>query len=214
MTKSKYEILLEQVVDEFPDFSITYRRHTWLHKLFVALHWFIRILTINFAKMDWSTYTTTIGSTMYVGDTWADKSPMEKYRTLRHELKHVRQFHYWPLGPRLVKTNHVLMGLAYVAILPIFVTFRAYFEWEGYTQTLLVYYEEHGEKWFRDHQEELSRWLAKTFGGFAYFLMGIWPISLWRARRLCRKILAGKVINERDRIYDHQTEPRKARIGL
>ena len=158
MSTNRYMILLARTKKEFPRFHVELRRDSWLHPIF----WLLSKIT----RMDYSTFTTTIASGMYTRDDWEDRTPDQKYMTLRHEKVHIKQFHCFPLGRWAWPLNHLIQGLCYLLLLPIILTFRAKFEREGYTQSLLVEYELHGPM-SEAKKERRAQWMAKTFGGSA-----------------------------------------------
>ena len=187
----RFAVLSNQVKGRFPRFSVTERDKSWLRRIF----WLLKKVT----RQDYSSFTTTIFSTMYVGSDWGSSSSASKYKTLRHEMKHIDQFHRWPLGRWAWPVNHVLMGLAYLLILPIIWTLRAKFEREGYTQSLLVEFELNGA--FSDRRmEENARWMADTFGGSAYLFMWRKKAAYAWAMETQRKISAGEISNPQDRV--------------
>lgn len=187
----RFAVLSVQTKTKYPRFSVKERAKSWLAPIF----WILQKVT----RMDYSSFTTTIFSTMYVGSDWGSSSSNSKYKTLRHEMKHIRQFHCWPLGRWAWPVNHVLMGLAYLLLLPVLLTFRAMFEREGYTQTLLVEYELNGP--FTDtRMEENARWLANTFGGSAYLFMWRRKAAYAWAMETQRGINAGEIRNPVDRV--------------
>jgi hypothetical protein len=187
----RFVILSQKTKDEFPRFSVKSRDKSWLAPIF----WLLQKVT----RQDYSSFTTTIFSTMYVGSDWGSSSTSSKYKTLRHEKKHIEQFHRWPLGRWAWPVNHVLMSLAYLLVLPVIWTLRARFEREGYTQTLLVEYELNGP--FTDaRMEENARWLANTFGGSAYLFMWRKKAAYSWAMETQRGINAGVIRNPQDRV--------------
>jgi hypothetical protein len=193
MSINRFELLRRQTAAEFPRFNIRQRRKSWLRPIF----WMLEKVTGRV----YSSFTTTIGSTMYVGDNWDQKSTNSKYSTLRHEKKHIEQLHRWPLGRWAWPVNHVLFSICYLLVLPVLWTFRARFEREAYTETLLVQYELSG-RISDERMEENAAWLAKIFGGSAYLFM-------WRRRRAYewametqRKINAGEIRNPKDQVQE------------
>jgi len=187
---NRYELLLKKTRDEYPRFTLKERDKSWLRLPFRIL----KKVTGN----SYRTFTTTIFSTMYVGETWDEKTPDQKYKTLRHERKHIDQFHCWPLGRWAWPLNHLLMALCYMLVLPVILTFRAKFEREGYTETLLVLHELNGD--FADQEmERLATWLAKTFGTSTYLWMWRKKAAYAWAMDTMRKINAGEIRNP-DRI--------------
>ena len=196
-SENRYLELHQRTREKFPRFVVRLRRRSWLHPIFFVL--------AKITRQDYSSFTTTIFSTLYAADDWPERSSDRKYGTLRHELKHIRQFHSWPLGRRLWPINHILMSLAYVFLLPVRWTLRAKFEREGYTQTMLVDFELNGP--FSDQKmESWARWLADTFGGSAYAWMWTRKKAYAWAMETMRKINAGEIRNDQDRV----DEPRAA----
>lgn len=187
----RFDELSARTKAEFPRFNVRERDKSWLRWIFGPLS---KIL-----GQDYSTFTTTIFSTMYVGAGWQHDTPNEKYQTLRHEMQHIDQFHHWPLGRRLWPVNHVIMAFCYLFVLPLFWTLRARFERAGYTQTLLVEFELHGA-FSQDRMESNARWMAETFGGGSYFYMWRRKAAYAWAMETQRKILAGEITNPKDRV--------------
>ena len=133
---TRYDLLVRKVRAEFPELAIVPRKGTWLGLFFGLM---TKLTGANYDHM-----VTTIGSTIYVGDSWANRTDDGKYKTLRHELIHIRQFHGWPFGYHWPRINHALFSIFYLLVLPALWTYRARFEREAYTQTLLVDRELHG----------------------------------------------------------------------
>jgi hypothetical protein len=187
----RYQILANRTRKEFPRFNTKKRDSSWLKPIF----WVLKKIT----RQDYKTFTTTVFSTMYVGPAWDDKSQDEKYKTLRHEKKHIRQFHCFPLGRWAWPVNHLLMAMCYLLFLPFILTMRAKFEREGYTESLLVHFELNGP--FSDREMEgWARWLADTFGGSAYAWMWRRKKAYAWAMKTMHAINAGEIKNDRDRV--------------
>lgn len=191
MPANLYELLATKTKQEFPRFNVRARDASWLRWPFRALK--------RITGQDYAEYTTTIFSTMYVGAEWASTNSTERYKTLRHEKKHIKQFHCWPLGRRLWPINHVLVALCYLLILPVFWTLRAKFEREGYTQTLLVDYEIDGP-FSEQRMEQNTLWLTETFAGSAYFYMWRRKATYEWAMAVQYQINHGLITNLADRM--------------
>ncbi len=187
----RYQILASRTKAEFPRFHVKLRKKSWLHPLFWVLSKVLR--------MDYSTFTTTIFSGMYTRDSWESRPSELKYRTLRHEKTHIKQFHCWPLGRWAWPLNHLIMGFCYIFIFPFFLTFRAKFEREGYTQSMLVKFELYGPFSAREMESE-ARWLAKTFGTSTYGWMWTKKKAYAWAMDTMRKINASEITNDADRV--------------
>lgn len=191
MAIDRYEVLAARVRKTYPRFKVKERDKSWLRPIFWALQ--------KITRQDYGSFTTTVFSTMYVGADWAKDSSLDKYKTLRHEKVHIAQFHRFPLGRWAWPVNHLLMALCYLFILPVIWTFRARFEREGYTQTLLVQYELHGQI-SESRMENNARWLSETFGGSAYAWMWRRKAAYNWAMEIQRKINAGEIANPTDRV--------------
>lgn len=187
----RYQILHGKTRREFPRFNVKLRKESWLHPIFWVLG--------SLLRKDFSTFTTTIFSTMYAADDWYTRSSDRRYQTMRHELIHVRQFHKFPLGRWAWPLNHLLMGLCYLFVLPVLLTMRAKFEREGYTQTMLVEHELHGT-FSEEKMHDWARWMADTFGGPTYAWMWTKKKGYEWAMDTMRKINTGKIKNDRDRV--------------
>jgi len=191
MAIDKYQVLADNVKREFPRFRVTPRNKSWLRPVFALLGFITR--------RNYSRFITTIGSTMYVSENWDTLPSTFRYRTLRHELQHIRQFNCWPLGRALWPVNYLLTALAYLLVLPVFWTMRAHFERQGYTQTLLVDYELRGHITDR-RMERNARWLAGIFGSSTYFFMWRKKAAYRWAMKTQRAINEGLITNDRDRV--------------
>ena len=191
MSIDRYAILCEITKKEYPRFKVMERDKSWLRPVF----WVLGKIT----RRDYSTFTTTVGSTMYVGPTFSKKSQNSKYKTLRHEKRHIKQVHCFPFGRWAWPVNHLIHALLYMLVLPIILTFRAKFEREGYIETLLVEYELRGEI-NPARMEYNAHWLAKTFGGSTYFFMWRKKAAYRWAIKTQQRIIRGEIRNERDRV--------------
>lgn len=202
MAIDRFEVLSALVRRRFPRFRVKNRDKTWLGLVF-------RLLS-KVTRQDYSSFTTTIFSTIYVGSDWDLSTSDEKYQTLRHEMIHIEQFHRFPLGPWAWPVNHLLMIVCYTLLLPLVWTFRARFERAGYEQTLLVEHELRGPV-SQSRMEHNARWIAETFGGAAYFFM--WrrqPAYDW-AMETQQRIAQGLITNPRDRVEEMRVVPASPR---
>lgn len=179
-----YDELAKKTKEEYPRFNTRPRDKSWLRIPFGIL----RIFT----GQSYKTFHTTVFSTLYTGPRWEKMTDKEKYKLLRHEREHIRQFHCWPLGRWAWPLNHILMSLCYMLVLPILWTLRAKFEREGYLQTMLTEYELYGE--FDERKmESWARWMAETFGTGVYAWMWTKKKAYAWAMDTMRKINAGEI---------------------
>lgn len=185
----RYVTLYARYKAKYPRLRVLKRGESWFMR---TIFWPLKKVT----HRSYDEFTTTIGSTIYVPDDFDSWSDNAKYMMLRHEAQHVKQFHRWPLGRWAWPLNHLLMGLAYLLLLPVFWTLRAHFEREGYTQTLLVKHEL--KLLSRDRWAVTAERLAETFGGSTYFWM--WTRAKARAWALqtMMDIEEGRIVADPD----------------
>lgn len=79
---------------------------------------------------DLSMYATAIGMTVAVPDSFDSWPAFNRYRLLRHEREHLRQYRRWGLGCWPLGT--VVVALLYLLVLPLGLTMRAYFEAQAF----------------------------------------------------------------------------------
>ena len=202
LVTGRFDRLWARTQREIPGARIVLRKDsTFLAVVFGALGWLLKVVTFGKKKIDYSAFATTIGRTLYMPDGYLWWDDVEKYRRLRHELVHLRQFRCWPfpfLGHRGVwRINAVLMGLCYLLVLPAFLTMRAHFERAGYTQTMLVRWEMGGLRSTRDRERHIA-WLVRTFSTGKYFWMSTAKRTKKWASTTMLQIMDGEICNDRD----------------
>jgi hypothetical protein len=194
----RYDQLLARIKEEIPEVKIIKFKDSWFIRM---IHVFLKILT--FGKFEPDTYTTTIGTRMYVRDSWDHKPDQEKYLILRHEVIHMRQARRWPFpaldrkGTRWI--NFFLFSFCYLFAAPTKWTLRAKFEREAYTQTLLTHFEIAG-KWYLHMIEHLVAHMGKTFSGPDYFFMWDKMKAMKWAAQTMVDIEERRIVNDRDRV--------------
>lgn len=187
----RYSLLAAQTKREYPRFHVKRRKDSWLHYVTAVLSFITR--------KDYKTFSTTIFSGMYTRDDWNERTPDQKYKLLRHEKKHIKQFHCWPLGRWAWPVNHIIMSFFYLLVLPVKFTFRAHFEREGYTQSMLTEFELNGP--FTEKKAEYyARKMANTFGGSTYLFMWTKKKAYAWAVETIRKIHEREITNSSDRV--------------
>jgi hypothetical protein len=137
---NKFNILWERTQQEIPNAKLVHRQDSWFMR---TISWFLtKVLRLN---KDYCDFGTTIFSTIYLPHSWLIMNDQEKYKLLRHELIHLRQFRNWPFSflgrPYFWYVNALFVSFCYIFVLPVLFTMRAKFEKEAYTQSLLVDYE-------------------------------------------------------------------------
>ena len=131
----------------------------------------LRLITFGGQSGYVSTYTTVLGSTIYVPASWDARSDDARYITLRHEAVHLRQFRrYGALGMT------VIYGLIFFPVG--LAAGRAFIEWEAYRETLEATAEVHGVEAAAD--PALHAHIRTQFVGPAYVYMWPFPASVQR----------------------------------
>jgi hypothetical protein len=201
---NKYTKLWALTRAEIPGVRIVLREDSrFMRLVFFLLTWLVRIFTFGKGRAEWDGFTTTIWRTLYVPNDFDEWTSYQKYSLLRHELRHLRQFRYWPirrLGVRgWWRINAVLMSISYLLLpLPVFFTLRAKFERQGYTETALVRYETYG--FSKDYKQSFIKWMGDTFGGSSYFFMWRRKAAERWAEKTLGKIERGEIKNLRDAV--------------
>jgi hypothetical protein len=194
----RFEQLWERTQKEIPGARIVLHKDSWFLKL---TRWLMK--NVLRLETDYSHFTTTVSRTMYVPDDFWEWSDNARYKLLRHELMHLRQFRNWPFGflgkPAIWWVNFVCMAFAYILCLPVLLTIRAKFERAGYEQSMLARYELGGLRSDSD-KEWYARRMEKTFGSGIYFWMWLKKAAYEWAIATIKDIEAGKITNDRDRI--------------
>ncbi len=146
---------------EFPRLRIVHKEDDAFSRLVDRA---LRVVTLGGQSAYMSRYVTTMGSTIYVPESWDERDDVSKYVTLRHEAVHLRQFRRY---------GRPLMTILYLLpILPLGLALgRARLEWEAYSETLRATAEARGVDAARD--EALHAYIVSQFTGPAYGWM--WP---------------------------------------
>jgi hypothetical protein len=123
--------LMNAMSAEFPSFRLRSKADSALMRVIDVL---LRVITLGKMKQFMTTFTTTIGYTVYTPANWSTMSPRGQVVVLRHEAVHMRQ---------RKKYGRFLFSLLYTLCwLPIWrAKWRRDFEMEAYEETLRVLYE-------------------------------------------------------------------------
>lgn len=118
--------LHREIAKEFPNFKIRLKSQSWLMKTINVL---LLILTFGRQKTFMTSFVTTLGSTVYVPDSWSSWNPTAQCITLRHERVHMRQSR---------KYGWLLFSLLYLFCwLPLWrAKWRTKFEMEAYEESM------------------------------------------------------------------------------
>ena len=159
-----------------------------------GLYWkFIGLLVFLYGKLNKDFYTrfqtrVTNASSKDIlfpsRKTHGDHTQLTVYRTLRHELVHIRDARTYPVWFQVSYTLlPIPLGLAY---------FRADWEFRAYAQTLIVTYNQYGSI-----DEEMIQQIVKHFTDHLYFWM--WPFK----KTMDRKVRALVKAIEEGRVYGY-----------
>jgi hypothetical protein len=145
-----FEQYVEKLKAEFPKFQLVEKEKS---KLMAFLNFFIKLWNPRFME----DYTMVLGYKVYMPP--AQRNTLQGYEILRHEAVHMRQVRKW----------WILQSISY-GILPIGPSFRAYWEYKAYCESMRVRTE---LGWSVD--DAYIDWLVSQFTGPAYLFM--WPFK-------------------------------------
>lgn len=161
-----YSWFLAKLRAEFPQMRLKRKSDSWLMHTIAGL---LRFITFGVMDTFMTDYITTVGFTVYVPDSWASTSAIDRVIVLRHERVHMRQ---------RVRYGMFLFSLLYLLFpLPIGLAyFRMKFEREAYAETLRAQVDLLGDRGRRQVLSPKSeRDIIGHFTGPAYFWM--WPFK-------------------------------------
>lgn len=169
VTQQDVDNLVAWMQQYLPRFAVCYKDESKLQQLIGWLLW-----PINRYYM--THYTTVMFGKIYFPsreelEAWG---PTQVYSTLRHEFVHLMDAKRFPIW----------FELSYLLLFPAGLTLRAYWEWRGYTQTLLVEHELYGTI-SDDIQEHILRRFVNSEYGWMF------PFPRWlrkKLRSLCHDI--------------------------
>ncbi|TNE48878.1 MAG: hypothetical protein EP343_13395 [Deltaproteobacteria bacterium] len=174
VTQDNVDQWIQWMQQHLPRFQVCFKDESRLQRLIGWLLW-----PINRTYM--TEYTTVMFGKIYFPsreeiESWG---PAQVYAILRHEFVHLMDAKRFP----------VWFELSYLLLFPAGLTLRAYWEWRGYTQTLLVEHELYGTI-SDDIQEHILRRFVNSEYGWMF------PFPNWlrrKMRKLCQSIEAGEV---------------------
>ena len=146
---------------EFPDFAIKEKSKSTLMRV---INVFLRVITFGQMKTFMSSFTTTLGETIYTPEKWSSIPEASRVRVLLHELVHMRQKkrYTFVLFAYLYLFFPFPVGLAY---------FRMKFEREAYEVSMRDVAESHGIKALKEPRYREA--MISHFTSAQYFWM--WP---------------------------------------
>jgi len=158
LSKEGYEQLLLDIKREFPEFKIVKKSESNLMK---TINGFLKVLSFGKINSFMDSFITTLGTTVYVPDSWDERSPSTRAITMRHERIHMKQSR--ELGRLKFSLFYLFFpmpfGLAY---------YRMKFEKEAYEESLKAVYEYYGSKFFTP---SLKSGIVNHFISAEYFWM-------------------------------------------
>lgn len=174
--QQRYERLLGDLARSVPPVTLRAKSGSRLQR---CIDRALRVLTLGGQDRYLTEYVTTLGSTVWMPATWESWSYRSRYKVLRHELVHVRQFerYTWAGMVLLYGFFPLPAGLAWG---------RAVLEWEAYAVTLEVEAELDGIEAARDpalHAEIVRRFTGPDYGW-------MWPFEGWVRRRIAETLTA------------------------
>jgi hypothetical protein len=123
---TRHEILLDEIVREFPGFALVPKRSSRLQRAIGAL---LLVATFGGQRHYLTQYHTVLFGKLYVPDAWDRMDDVARTILLRHERVHLRQRR---------RMGDLRMALVYlVPFFPLFLAWgRARIEWEAYVETI------------------------------------------------------------------------------
>lgn len=175
VSQQKVDALLKSFEENIPNFQIIYKEDADWYKAnwkLRVIFYFITVIGIFsplFKHRFLTEFANGIGNFLLLPDRerYSNFTKYGTYGLLRHEYVHMLDY----------INNPIWFVLSYIAVLPAFFTFRAFWEIRGYTQNMIVAYEETGE--IRPTQIE---YIADHFSSSMYFWM-------WSSRKNIIKVL-------------------------
>lgn len=160
---SKFNILDEQLKEKYRFYKLVPKDKSIFMKVI-----YICLLMFLWNKRFFTSYTTVIGCKVYMPATFigSDIGAL----ILRHEEKHMSD----------ISKYHVWFVFSYLFLLPIGPSFRAYWEFRGYKESIRAIYETYGEV-----PDKYLEHISKNFTGSNYLWM--WPFKK-HTMKILRKI--------------------------
>jgi hypothetical protein len=166
--EARYRALLDEIRAEFPRFRLIHKSDSLLQRSIARA---LALLTLGAQRDYLDAYVTTLGQRVYVPPSWDERTPEDRWVTMRHERVHLRQFRRWTLPG---------MALAYLLLpLPFGLAWCRYrLERAAYEETLRAAREAWGDAVLCDAAFR-ARILAQfTTGAYGW----MWPFPRALAR--------------------------------
>ena len=135
MDETLYSKICKEILEEFPSFKLVRKSDS---TLCVIIDFFLFVVTLGKNDSFMTSYTTTIGTTVYIPTSWNLMSEARKTVILRHERVHMRQKERY--GAFLFSFLYLFVPLPFL-----FSYFRMKFEKEAYEETIRAQKEYYGK---------------------------------------------------------------------
>lgn len=174
ITQTDVDELVAWMQMHLPRFEVCYKNESRLQQW---IGWLLR--PINPTYM--TEYTTIMFGKVYFPSREAieEWGPSQVYSTLRHEFVHLMDSKRFPIW----------FELSYLLLFPTILTMRAYWEWRGYTQTLLVEYEQTGTISSQLVEHIIDRYVSGDYGWMFPFRKRLQR----RMKKTCQQIYDGVI---------------------
>ena len=158
--QTRFDSFCDSLKKEIFGFGIRFKDESRLMRIIGKL--------LFFNKSFMTSYTTTTFSKVYFPNRkrFEERGPDAAYITLRHEAIHLRDS----------RKFFLFFQLSYIFLLPAILTFRAFWEWRGYKESIRAYYEVYGV--IPDSRVES---IVNNFVGSSYLYM--FPFRKFLTRR-------------------------------
>lgn len=171
MVTPNLDQLNASILAEFPTFSVQYKADSTFMKILNVL---LTIVTFGQMKGFMTTFTTTIGTTVYVPSTWDTSNTADKCTLLRHERIHMRQakrmgrwkfsltYIFWPLPLGLAKGRASLEMEAYTETMRAWNDYGANILQAGYRADMIGYFTTGAYGWMWPFPTDIGDWYDAT----------------------------------------------------
>jgi hypothetical protein len=164
-----YLRVVEETSAEFPRFKIVPKSDSGFMGLLNVL---LLVITCGAQKDFMTSFTTTIGSRMWVPSKWGSRSPLAKAAVLRHERVHLRQ------QKRYGMLRYALMYLFWPV--PLFwATGRTKLEMEAYAESLAAYSEYFGDGYINNGKLREAMVDHFTSGEYGWMCINRGKVERW-----------------------------------
>lgn len=184
VSQTKVDVFKAVLEQHVPGYQIVYKDEEmptwWLKVLIWFFDSFIRVFSDDFADNWMNNFANGLWSYLLLPsrEGYSNHRKVSVYGLIRHEAVHMRDMMKHP----------VWFPFSYLFVLPTLFTMRAFWEYRGYTQQMLVEYELTG-----DVSDSTIDWLEGTFSGSTYLWMdAVGDRARKRLESIRERILSGE----------------------